>query len=328
MKPLHHVLRLALAATVLFVGIAVADCPAKIVPDGTMDAVLRRSILSRVWRTVAESYLYDDFGGHNWDKQLVRYRARVTETETNAAFYRTVDDMILALGDEHSIYLAPWEACDEDRLDATAPEIGGDGFTAIPAPVVSWVGPNREIVYLELPSFDSLDIPDLVAEELGSTLSAGPPAGLIVDLRRNYGGYLSSAYDVLGQFVNGEVGVEYDDLGTYPLDLSPGELYFAFAKVPMVVLVDRDTASAAEIVAAVLQYVGRATIVGLSTAGNTETVIPFEYVDGSRLWLAVGGFRLGDGSALEGRGVVPDLHPETGGGDPFLDTALALLLGP
>lgn len=321
--------RALVAASLLFAGGAAADCPTKIAPDGHMDAIVRRALLGAVWRTVAEHYLYADFGGRDWDKELLRFRVLVSEAATNAEFYRTVDDMILVLGDQHSIYLSPWEACEEDRLYAAPPTVDGDGYVAIPAPVASWLGPDLDILHLALPSFDSLDIPDLVTEALRAALGDGRPNGLIVDLRRNVGGYLYSAYEVLGQFVSGEVGVEYDDLGTYPLDLPAGDLFVRLAKVPVVVLVDRDTASAAEIVAAVLQDRRRALVVGQVTAGNTETIAPFDYRDGSRLWLAVGGFRLPDGSVLEGRGVVPDVPiPLGGGGDPALDAALELLSVP
>jgi C-terminal processing protease CtpA/Prc len=305
---------------------ALAECPAKISPGGTMDPVVRRAILGSVWQTVVDSYLYPDLGGLNWDKELRRYRVLVSEAADNAAFYLTVDDLIYRLGDQHSIYLAPWEACEEDRLGALPPEIGADGFDAVPAPLATRIGPAGEVIYLDLPSFDSLDIDELAHAQLAATLELGAPQGLILDLRTNYGGYLNSAYNLLRQFVSGVVGTEYDDLGTYDLDLPPGPLYFSLAKVPMVVLIDGDTASAAEIVAAVLQDRGRATTIGQTTAGNTETVVPFDYLDGSRLWLAVGGFRLPDGSALEGRGVVPDTAiPRTA---TAIDAALAHLLTP
>jgi len=44
-----------------------------------------------------------------------------------------------------------------------------------------------------------------------------------------------------------------------------------------------------------------------ASAGNTEIVMPFDFRDGSRLWLAVSSFRLRDGTNLEGRGVIPDI---------------------
>jgi carboxyl-terminal processing protease len=39
---------------------------------------------------------------------------------------------------------------------------------------------------------------------------------------------------------------------------------------------------------------------------NTETIFPYDFDDGSRLWVAEQGFRLPDGNGLEGRGVLPD----------------------
>lgn len=325
MRAPRRTLRLFVAAALLVSAAAFAECPSKIAPAGSQDPVVRRAILGAVWQTVADSYLYADFGGLDWEKELRRYRILVSDAPDNAAFYLTIDELILRLGDDHSIYLAPWEVCEEDRIAALPPEVGADGSAAVPAPSATRVGPEGEILLLHLPSFDSLDIDELADRELAQALARGAPQGLILDLRSNPGGYLDSAYNLLGQFVSGTVGSEYDELGSYDLDLPTGPRYFAFAKVPMVVLVDRDTASAAEIVAAVLQDRGRATVLGETTAGNTETVVPFDYLDGSRLWLAVGGFRLPSGAAIEGRGVVPDLVLASAAS--ALDAALEHLLG-
>jgi C-terminal processing protease CtpA/Prc len=60
------------------------------------------------------------------------------------------------------------------------------------------------------------------------------------------------------------------------------------------------------VLAAALQAVGRAQVVGTTTPGNTETIFGYDFADGSRLWLAQEGFRLPSGVNLEGRGVVPD----------------------
>jgi C-terminal processing protease CtpA/Prc len=47
-------------------------------------------------------------------------------------------------------------------------------------------------------------------------------------------------------------------------------------------------------------------IVGTPTSGNTETIYAYTLKDGSRLWLAQEGFRLQDGTNLEGAGVQPE----------------------
>jgi carboxyl-terminal processing protease len=74
-----------------------------------------------------------------------------------------------------------------------------------------------------------------------------------------------------------------------------------------VVFVDADTHSAAELVAGILALNRDSIIIGQTSAGNTEIVYPCDFSDGSRLWLATGGFQLADGTEIEGRGVVPDV---------------------
>jgi C-terminal processing protease CtpA/Prc len=76
--------------------------------------------------------------------------------------------------------------------------------------------------------------------------------------------------------------------------------------LPLVVLVDDETASYAEVLAAVLQSERRTLVVGTPSAGNTETIYAYTLKDGSRLWLAQEGFRLQNGLNLEGKGVQPD----------------------
>lgn len=78
------------------------------------------------------------------------------------------------------------------------------------------------------------------------------------------------------------------------------------AQTPIVVLTSDETASAAEMFAAGMQFRGRARVIGTPSAGNTENLIGYDLDDGSRFWLAELIFRLPDGSILEGQGVRPD----------------------
>jgi C-terminal processing protease CtpA/Prc len=70
--------------------------------------------------------------------------------------------------------------------------------------------------------------------------------------------------------------------------------------------VDKNTESAAEVLAANLQARGRARIVGSTSMGNTEDTYYYNLDDGSRLWIAEAAYSLPDGTNLEGKGVVPD----------------------
>jgi carboxyl-terminal processing protease len=85
-----------------------------------------------------------------------------------------------------------------------------------------------------------------------------------------------------------------------------GQTIAGMAGVPVAVLVGPDSASAAEMFAAGMQVLGRARIVGLPSAGNTENLYSYTFDDGSRLLVAQVAYRLPDGTLIEGRGVLPD----------------------
>ena len=93
------------------------------------------------------------------------------------------------------------------------------------------------------------------------------PRGLIFDLRNNGGGYLTTAIQVVSEFV-GEGVVMYEEYGdgeTLAYDAIPGGLA---TDIPLVVLVNEGTASASEITAGAIQDYERAPLVGVTTYGK------------------------------------------------------------
>ena len=128
--------------------------------------------------------------------------------------------------------------------------------------------------------------------------------GILLDLRGNGGGLLDEGVLVSSIFVN--KGVIVSTKGR-----KRGEHKFtAFgeaipAKIPVVVLVDGGTASAAEIVTGALRDHGRATIVGTKTFGKGVFQEVPELTNGGALDLTVGSFYLPNGENLAGHGIVP-----------------------
>jgi len=111
---------------------------------------------------------------------------------------------------------------------------------------------------------------DNTTSELKATLRdlmAQDPAGMILDLRNNGGGWLNAAVDVASQFI-GDGVVLYEQYGDGSRDtytVSPGGLA---TDIPLVVLVNEGTASASEIVSGALQDHERAKLVGVTTYGK------------------------------------------------------------
>jgi carboxyl-terminal processing protease len=96
----------------------------------------------------------------------------------------------------------------------------------------------------------------------------------------------------------------------------------------MVVIINRDTASAAEILTAALQERNLATVVGTRSFGKGAFQEVIELPNGGALDLTVGEYLTADETSLADRGVRPDVRVAqlpSGGSDPALDRALAVL---
>lgn len=171
-----------------------------------------------------------------------------------------------------------------------------------------YVLPGTRTGYVLIQSFWLQDMAERTQTALQALLAdnGGRLDGLIVDLRGNGGGWRNVLQGLLANFVQGDVGMFYSQENSYPFTITPGPLYESLKDVPLVVLVDQETKSYAEVFTAALQAQGRAQVVGVKTAGNTETIFAYDLDDGSRVWIAQEGFKLPDGSDLEGRGVQPD----------------------
>jgi carboxyl-terminal processing protease len=162
-----------------------------------------------------------------------------------------------------------------------------------------------DIGYVGIPTLWVNDMDEQVSGALTELVADGRLHGLILDVRANGGGWSKVLSGILSHFVRGQVGMFFDQRHIRPLVIEP-PAGPDLRGLPLVVLVDGDTASYAEVLAAILQRENGALVVGTPTAGNTETIYAYTLRDGSRLWLAQEGFRLQNGTNLEGAGVQPN----------------------
>lgn len=157
------------------------------------------------------------------------------------------------------------------------------------------------------------------------------PSGVIVDVRNNPGGFLSSSVEFAGMFLNeGELVVQESFADGRSTDHRVAEAP-DFPDVRLVVLVNGGSASASEIVAGALQDHRRATVIGEKTFGK-GTVQDFEtFPDGSSLKLTIARWLTPSGKSIEDEGITPGVVIEMTAADvdaerdPQLDRALELL---
>jgi carboxyl-terminal processing protease len=168
-------------------------------------------------------------------------------------------------------------------------------------------------------------------EEGLEALLSQEPRALVLDLRRNPGGWLDQAIEVADLFLDdGVVVVErWSDGRERSFEAEPGDVG---ETIPLVVLVDGGSASAAEIVAGALQDRERAILVGEPTFGKGSVQRPFSLSDGSELRVTAALWFTPNDRAIHGEGLTPDIEvpwPEEGvepGADPQLERAIEYAL--
>jgi carboxyl-terminal processing protease len=131
--------------------------------------------------------------------------------------------------------------------------------------------------------------------------------GIVLDLRNNPGGLLDEAVGVTSQFLgSGNVLLVRDAQGKQQaLAVEPGGMAL---KIPMVVLINQGTASAAEIVSGAIQDAGRAILVGETTFGTGTVLNTFGLNDGSELLLATQEWLTPQGRVIWHKGITPDMN--------------------
>lgn len=187
-----------------------------------------------------------------------------------------------------------------------------------------------DVLYLRFDEFGSEAV-RWISHELKAHADA---AGVVVDLRQNFGGLLHSLRMIVGEFFPRRVG-----LGTFvrrsggEQELESYQWGSAGFAGGVVVLIDEFSASSAEIFAHVLRHHERAALVGRSTAGAVIGASFYALPGGGRLQVAVRDYVGLDGRRLEGNGVEPDiavplrLADLRAGRDRDLEIAIALLRG-
>jgi len=192
-------------------------------------------------------------------------------------------------------------------------------------------GKNVNYAYLKLSKFgDDTDKEwDLAIDKIKLQEANGGLQGMILDLRNNPGGYLNGAVYVVSEFLNvGQVVVVQENANgskqSYAVERE-GKLI----DMPLVVLMNKGSASASEIVAGALSDYGRAKLVGEKTFGKGSVQEAEELPGGAGLHVTTAKWLMPKGKWINGTGIEADIkvqmdekNPEK---DPQLERAVAEL---
>lgn len=170
---------------------------------------------------------------------------------------------------------------------------------------VTWaIVPGTTIGHLRINRFGPR-----TTEELKRALAAARGAGadrFVVDLRNNPGGLLNEAVSATSQFLSeGDVLLEENAKGERKAyHVQSGGVA---TDEPIVVLINRGSASSSEIFAGAMQDHARATVVGERSFGTGTVLSPFDLGDGSQLYLGVAQWLTPSGRQIRRVGIKPDV---------------------
>ena len=198
-------------------------------------------------------------------------------------------------------------------------------FQVINVPSVVWriLDDNPEIGYIQITLFTSRT-PEELQTALGALIQKHI-RGLILDLRDNNGGLLKESVTVAGEFLDGGVVVyEKSNDEERSLSAEPGGLAL---DLPLVVLVNHGTASAAELVAGAIRDRDRGILVGQTTFGKGTVQQIYRLSDNSSLHITAAEWFTPAHNQIDGTGLEPTIPmiPDSNGRDVELGEAVRQL---
>jgi carboxyl-terminal processing protease len=144
--------------------------------------------------------------------------------------------------------------------------------------------------------------------------AGGKLKGLVLDLRNNPGGLLTTAVGVSNAFLDSDKLTDYNKMIVYTEGRVPDSQYKAYATghdllagAPLIILINEGSASASEITAGALQDYHRAVIVGTTSfgKGSVQTVLPLDDTHAVKLTTAL--YHTPSGRVIQNQGITPDI---------------------
>lgn len=176
----------------------------------------------------------------------------------------------------------------------------------------------EDVIYIRISSFGHGASIQLHRAFLKLVDKHGPPwrpwtaiKGIIIDLRFNSGGWIYEAVEIVDFWIDKGLIVEEhgrNNVVTYKKNAHRKMLIPK--SVPMIILIDGESASASEIVAAALKDHKRATLLGSRTYGKGTVQSYQNFANGSTLWVTSEKYYTKSGNEIDGVGVEPNIHYE------------------
>jgi C-terminal processing protease CtpA/Prc len=263
-------------------------------------------LYQKAWQLVKDNYCDRDKLSH-WDSWQHRFDGQI---HTKEQLSSSIKAMLASLHDEYTYLLSPGDI-DQRRREHKC------------RAVVSSAMLPHNIGYLKVSSFCSAS---MVSEFHRAMHELSGADGYVLDLRNNHGGFIQLADDLFAMLADKGTFLFYEgrhdgqpDDEQFALDSDAWQVaangritrqlreHNLSAGKPLVVLVNEDTRSAAELLAGSLRDNGRALVVGTQTFGKGVLQDSYSLGDGLEMKVVTAKYFLPDGINIHKRGLSPDV---------------------
>lgn len=203
------------------------------------------------------------------------------------------------------------------RRPTSLEALGGEQFTTTltcqvyeEVNVTSHYDADRRVGYIKVKQLTS-NVASLVQTAIDELKDQGAGA-FVLDIRDNPGGYLSQAVALCSLFMNGGTVVEVKTVDGQSAKSATGQ---PATNLPLVLITNKNTAAAAEVVAAALKENQRATLVGERTMGKGSVQVMHELNFGGALRYTAAYYLTPEGHAIDDTGVTPEVTVANDGFD-------------
>jgi len=184
---------------------------------------------------------------------------------------------------------------------------------------------NDEIIYLKLSQFGDSTNKDWLSliNKLNLKVANNPAfKGIILDVRNNPGGYLTDAAFIASEFLKEGTPVVIQETGGGERSILRVSRRGLFINTPIVILINKGSASASEIVSGALKDNGRAKLVGETSFGKGTIQQAEDLGSGAGLHVTIAKWLTPNGTWVNGKGLVPDISVSLPSKGEFADTQL------
>jgi carboxyl-terminal processing protease len=163
-----------------------------------------------------------------------------------------------------------------------------------------------DIAYIHIREF-SEPTKDEMQTALKNAVSSGAK-GVILDLRNNPGGLLRTTADIADEFLDGNQVILTERERDGSEQKFTAHAGGAATQIPVVIIMNRFSASGSEVLAAALHDNGRATIVGEKSFGKGTVNVSNDLKDGGQLYISIAKWLTPNGTQIDGVGIRPDIE--------------------